>query len=92
MAKTKKSRVIKFVRLGKNQPDGRPGGTPFGDFNPNNGVIRIDPRQSEDELIDTLIHELLHANFPYLDEEAVHKGATAVAQSMWEMGYRRTHK
>ena len=92
MGKTNKSRVIRFTKLGKAPPDGKPGGTPFGIFDPNTGAIRIDPRQTEDELIDTLVHELVHASYPFLEEDAVHNGATAIAQSLWEMGYRRTYK
>lgn len=92
MAKSTNKRVIKFSKLGKTPPDGKPGSTPFGIFDPNTGVIRIDPRQTEDELIDTVVHELIHAAFPYLEEEAVHEGATSIAKSMWEMGYRRTRQ
>jgi hypothetical protein len=92
MKKPPKKRPIKFVRLGAKPPSGVKGGTPFGDFNPNNGIIRIDPRQSEDEMIDTIVHELIHATYPFLEEETVQKGATQVAKSLWDLGYRRTHK
>ena len=92
MAKPKNKRVIKFVRLGKTPPDGKKGGTAYGTYNPNNGVIKIDPRQKEAELIDTAIHELVHASFPYLEEDAVLNGASEIAKAMWEMGYRRTHQ
>lgn len=92
MGKSKNKRVIKFVRLGKTPPDGKKDGTAYGIFDPNDGVIKIDPRQSEAELIDTAVHELIHAAFPYLEEDAVLNGASEIAEAMWEMGYRRTHK
>ncbi len=92
MAKKNPKRTIRFVNLGKEAPNGKPGGTPFGDFDPNTGVIRVDPRQKEDELFDTLVHELIHAAYPFLIEDSVHKGATSISSVLWDLGYRRTHK
>jgi hypothetical protein len=54
------------------------------------GDIHIDPRQPEHELIDTIVHELIHDTYPFLDEDAVESGATRIAESLWRMGYRRT--
>ena len=39
--------------------------------------------------LDTVIHELLHAAFYDLDEEAVRESATDIANVLWRMGYRR---
>ena len=53
------------------------------------GEIYIDPRQSESELLDTLVHELLHLNFKYMSEKNVHNSASNIASTLWRMGYRR---
>jgi hypothetical protein len=39
--------------------------------------------------LDTLVHEVLHAARPELDEEAVDTTATAIAKALWRAGYRR---
>jgi hypothetical protein len=64
--------------------------TPFGYCWKGYGDIHVDPRQSEEEMIDTVAHELLHDALPYLDEEAVEKAANRIASAMWKLGYRRT--
>ena len=40
-------------------------------------------------LLDTLIHESLHACAWDLDEEAVGETATDIARLLWRLGYRR---
>ena len=89
MGTSKKSKIkVKFRKLGKKKPNGK-NNTPFGTFNTKTKVVEIDPRQTEDELMDTLIHECIHASYPYLEEYAVHSGSSTVAQILWDMGYRR---
>lgn len=39
--------------------------------------------------LDTVIHELLHAEFPDLDESVVCESATDITNVLWKMGYRR---
>ena len=39
-------------------------------------------------LLDTLIHEALHACYPDLDEEAINQSATDIAEYLWKLGYR----
>lgn len=80
---------VKFAKLGKNPPDGKPGGTPFGTCHKQTGVITIDPRQSEEEMLDTIIHEVLHSSYPFLEEDVVHTGGNAVSEVLWRLGYRR---
>ena len=51
-------------------------------------LIEIDPRLGGEEELDTVIHEALHHVFPYLDEDAVDKGATDMARIVWIYGFR----
>lgn len=53
------------------------------------GFIEIDPRQSEHEYLDTLIHECLHAHFPDLTEQQVVKIANSLTKILWKAKYRR---
>lgn len=38
--------------------------------------------------LDTLVHEVLHASRPELDEMAVSSSATDIARVLWQCGYR----
>jgi hypothetical protein len=44
--------------------------------------------QGEEEL-NTTLHELLHAAFWDLDEEAIEQAGTDLARALWRLGYRR---
>jgi hypothetical protein len=85
---------IIYKRLGKRKPSHRNNKTSFGlwkgevRFRPAGGVIYIDPRQPEDELLDTTVHELLHDAMPYLEEYAVEVYGTHIAQALWRQGWR----
>lgn len=80
-----------FRILGKAKPTHDPKcKTPFGYCWKGYGDIHIDPRQPEHELVDTVVHELIHDTYPFLDEDAVEAGATRIAEALWRMGYRRT--
>lgn len=39
--------------------------------------------------LDILVHELLHAEFPDLDESVVKQAGTDIANVLWKQGYRR---
>ena len=52
--------------------------------------VHIDPRLSDRETLETLIHEGLHACQWDLDESAVHESAADIARLLWRAGYRRT--
>lgn len=41
--------------------------------------IRLSPSQTDADLLDTLIHEMIHAQDWELDEAAVHRRATEIA-------------
>ena len=53
-------------------------------------IIRIGTWQSEEEQLDSIIHEALHASLPLLDEAAVHATANDLSRLLWRLGYRRT--
>jgi hypothetical protein len=81
---------ITFRRLGKDRPTHRSGcKTPFGVCWKGTGRIHIDPRQSEEELLDTLVHELVHDVQPFLVEDAVDNIGIYISKALWKQGYRR---
>ena len=59
-----------------------------------NGTIEIDPRQSERERIDTIIHEAIHAipQTKGFNEDWTNKVANQLSALLWRMGYRRAIK
>jgi hypothetical protein len=52
-------------------------------------IIRVRMRQSQYEMMDTLIHEAMHAARPELDEDAVASASSDIARMLWRLGYRR---
>ena len=52
-------------------------------------TIRIDPRIVGVELLDTLIHELVHARWPDLHEDAVLEFATLTASVLDAEGFTK---
>lgn len=52
-------------------------------------VIRIALGQKPQDELDTLVHEIIHAAYPDLEESAVAQGAEGVAEALWRLGYRR---
>lgn len=55
-----------------------------------NKMIRIHPRQdSEQERLDTIIHEVLHAALWDLSEEAIAETATDLTIILSRLGYQR---
>ena len=85
----KKRPKILFEEIGDKPPNGRRKQSPFGEMDPDTGDIFIDPRQSEEEMLDTLIHELMHYYFPRMSEDRVHKSSSGIADELWKLGYRR---
>lgn len=80
--------TVKFKKLGKARPAGKKYGTPFGICNKQTGTITIDPRQPADEMMDTIIHEVLHYTYPFLEEDSILVGGTAISSLLWKLGYR----
>ena len=82
-----------FRPLGKERPSHRPGcKTEFGYCWKGYGDIHVDPRQPEYEMIDTVVHELLHDTFTFLDEPTVEAAGTRIGAALWKLGYRRIIK
>jgi hypothetical protein len=52
-------------------------------------TIRIALGKDEREMLDSIIHEVLHAALWDLDEEAVEETANAISGALWRLGYRR---
>lgn len=50
--------------------------------------IVVSPRVQGEHKMDCLIHELLHAAFPDLNEDAINTTASDVARLLWRLGYR----
>ena len=53
-------------------------------------TIRIALGKSEQDPLDSIIHEILHAAMWDLDEEAVFTTANAISEALWKLGYRRS--
>lgn len=54
--------------------------------------IWIKRTQKPIDLMDTIIHEVLHAVRPELSEEAVLDTATTIAKALWKLNYRKQPK
>jgi hypothetical protein len=53
-------------------------------------VLRIATWQSEEDRLDTTLHEAIHCCRQELDEKAVTDLANDLSRLLWRMGYRRT--
>lgn len=60
-------------------------------FEPGSGVVEIDPRQAAREYLDTLVHEMLHIEFPDLEEDRVAACSRRLSAALWKQNYRRIH-
>jgi len=54
--------------------------------------VEIDPRQSEYERLDTLVHELFHISFPDASEDEVIRLSRWFSRILWRQQYRRIHR
>jgi hypothetical protein len=63
--------------------------TLYGDCNYDLRRIRIDERLAGTDLLDTLLHELIHARWPDLAEESVAEFAGILTTVLEQEGYRR---
>jgi hypothetical protein len=63
--------------------------TLYGDCNYDLRRIRIDQRLTGTDLLDTLLHELIHARWPDLAEESVAEFAGILTTVLEQEGYRR---
>lgn len=53
------------------------------------GKIEVDPRQSDEEEMDTVVHEVIHSEYPDLSEESVIRGAESITAVLWKLGFRK---
>jgi hypothetical protein len=67
---------------------GRPITGAVGHFDPDAKEIVISPRLKGEHKADCIVHEILHAALPDLDEEAVNQTASDIARVLWRLGYR----
>ena len=51
-------------------------------------IIRIKSSQKEEDVLDTLIHEMLHAIFPQLTEDTIYDAANDLSRTLYKIGYR----
>lgn len=51
--------------------------------------IRISTKQTEQEELDTLIHEMTHACAWFFKEEFVTEFANSLSAALWRLGYRK---
>ena len=54
-----------------------------------NGLIEIDPRQTEKEYLMTLCHEWLHHAIPSAGERNIARLEKSIGELLWRKGYRR---
>ena len=79
---TKKPITVKFGKLGKYKADG----LAYADKR----KIIIDSRLTGVELLETILHEILHIQQPDLSEEAVLRYSKETAEVLWKIGYHLT--
>lgn len=79
---TKKPITVKFSKLGKYKADG----LAYADKR----KIIIDSRLTGVELLETILHEILHIQQPDLSEEAVLRYSKETAEVLWKIGYHLT--
>lgn len=81
--------TVRYRKLGKEGAVGLAWGHTNDGKWTSSGLIEIDPRQSEEEEMDTAAHEVLHTEYPDLSEEAVERGAGAIKAVLWKLGFRK---
>ena len=55
-------------------------------------LVEIDPRQSEYERLDTLVHELFHISFPDATEDEIVVISRWFSRILWRQQYRRVRQ
>lgn len=51
-------------------------------------TIQIDPQERPQQLLDTIIHEVIHAACPKYQEWYVERLANTISSVLWRLGYR----
>lgn len=86
MGSRSRSPKIFIRKLGK-LPPGRPG-TVYGMI-AEDGNVYVDARQSPSEMLDTIVHEMVHIACPHMSELSVRKLSQTVSAALWKKGYRK---
>lgn len=79
--------TVKYRNLGREGALGLAWGYNHGKRWQPSGQIEIDPRQTDEEEMDTAAHEVLHSELPDLSEEAIIRVAGAVTAVLLKLGY-----
>lgn len=85
MVKHKKI-VIIDRKLGRERVEKKP---VWAIFHADEGIIEIDPRQTERKYANSAIHEILHWHFPEISETRIIKASGAITKQLYLKGYRR---
>lgn len=85
---------IVYEKLGSSRPSHKKGArTPFGIWKEGKGglpgKIVVDPRQSDYEMMDTLVHEVLHEAQPEITEDGIVRVSRLISRVLWKEGYRK---
>lgn len=51
-------------------------------------TISIEKNSSNKMMLDAICHEVAHASFPYLTEDAISEFGSDLAQLLWKQGWR----
>lgn len=52
-------------------------------------LVEVDPRQTPKDYLGTVVHELLHLQFPELSEGEVEKAEEFITNGLWGSGFRK---
>ena len=72
---------INYKKLGREKRDGQAW--------KDDRVIDIDPRLKGFDLLETLVHEIQHVQFPKWGEHMVIGRSKELAELLWQQGYRK---
>ena len=51
-------------------------------------IIRVKRAQKEEDLLDTILHEMLHAILPQLTEDIIYDAANDLSRTLIKLGYK----
>ena len=76
---------LRFARNLKNRGDCDPPAAPGKE-------IRVESSLRDEERLEVVLHELVHAAAWHIDEEFVGQFAEDVARALWRLGYRESRR
>jgi len=81
-----------FRRLPADEPPPRKGHILRGLCDIEEGTIYINPKQSDREMLITVVHEALHYLFPKRTEPQTEHAGIIIGEALWKFGYRSRHR